>query len=72
MKTQNEIEKPRIKMFLAISNAAELAGLSIRHFRRIIEKEKIKIVAIGQKFFILGSDFEKWQKNRKPDYSRNS
>ena len=49
------------KMFLDIPNAAELAGFSVRHFRRIIEEERIRIVQIGRKFFILGTDFEKWQ-----------
>ena len=49
------------KMFLDIPNAAELAGFSVRHFRRIIEEERIRIVQIGRKFFILGADFERWQ-----------
>ena len=51
-------------MFLDIPNAAELAGFSVRHFRRIIEEERIRIVQIGRKFFILGSDFERWQANK--------
>ena len=49
------------KTFLDIPNAAELAGFSVRHFRRIIEEERIRIVQIGRKFFILGADFERWQ-----------
>ncbi len=49
------------RMFLDIPNAAELAGFSVRHFRRIIEEERIRIVQIGRKFFILGADFERWQ-----------
>ena len=49
------------KMFLDIPNVAELAGFSVRHFRRIIEDERIQIVQIGRKFFILNADFEKWQ-----------
>ena len=49
------------KTFLNIPNAAELAGFSVRHFRRIIEQERIRIVQIGRKFFILGVDFERWQ-----------
>jgi excisionase family DNA binding protein len=48
-------------MFLDIPNAAELAGFSVRHFRRIIEDERIRIVQIGRKFFILGADFDRWQ-----------
>ena len=53
------------KMFLDIPNAAGLAGFSVRHFRRIIEEEQIRIVQIGRKFFILGADFERWQATKK-------
>ena len=53
------------RMFLDIPNAAELAGFSVLHFRRIIEEERIRIVQIGRKFFILGADFEKWQANNR-------
>ena len=53
------------KTFLDIPNAAELAGFSVRHFRRIIEEERIRIVQIGRKFFILGADFERWQSSKK-------
>lgn len=49
------------KTFLDIPNAAQMAGFSVRHFRRIIEEERIRIVQIGRKFFILGADFERWQ-----------
>ena len=53
------------RTFLDIPNAAELAGFSVRHFRRIIEEERIRIVQIGRKFFILGADFERWQAAKK-------
>ena len=53
------------KTFLDIPNAAELAGFSVRHFRRIIEEERIRIVQIGRKFFILGADFERWQADKR-------
>ena len=53
------------RMFLDIPNAAGLAGFSVRHFRRIIEDEQIRIVQIGRKFFILGADFEKWQESKR-------
>jgi hypothetical protein len=56
-------------MFLDIPNAAGLAGFSVRHFRRIIEEEQIRIVQIGRKFFILGSDFERWQAQKKSKVS---
>ena len=53
------------KTFLDIPNAAEMAGFSVRHFRRIIEDERIRIVQIGRKFFILGADFERWQATKR-------
>ena len=53
------------RTFLDIPNAAELAGFSVRHFRRIIEDERMKIVPIGRKFFILGADFERWLSARR-------
>lgn len=56
------------KTFLDIPNAAELAGFSVRHFRRIIEEEQIRIVQIGRKFFILGADFARWQESKKRNY----
>jgi hypothetical protein len=55
----------RNKMFLDIPTAAELAGFSIRHFRRIIEEDRIPIVQIGRKFFILGRDFSSWESSKK-------
>jgi hypothetical protein len=55
----------RTKMFLDIPTAAELAGFSIRHFRRIIEEDRIPIVQIGRKFFILGRDFSDWETTKK-------
>jgi hypothetical protein len=57
--------EPRTKMFLDIPTAAELAGFSIRHFRRIIEEDRIPIVQIGRKFFILGRDFVNWESSKK-------
>ena len=57
--------EPRMKMFLDIPTAAELAGFSIRHFRRIIEEDRIPIVQIGRKFFILGRDFSSWESSKK-------
>src|SRR6516165_9568817 len=57
--------QPRTKMFLDIPTAAEMAGFSIRHFRRIIEEDGIPIVQIGRKFFILGRDFATWESNKK-------
>jgi hypothetical protein len=58
-------ERTGKRMFLDISNAAQQAGFSVRHFRRILEDERIRIVEIGRKFFILGADFERWQAAKK-------
>jgi hypothetical protein len=52
-------------MFLDIPTAAEMAGFSLRHFRRIIEEDNIPIVQIGRKFFILGKDFSNWQAGKR-------
>jgi len=53
--------QPRTKMFLDIPTAAEMAGFSLRHFRRIIEEDRIPVIQIGRKFFILGRDFSDWK-----------
>jgi hypothetical protein len=55
----------RVKMFLDIPTAADLAGFSLRHFRRIIEEDRIPIMQIGRKFFILGRDFMSWQAGKR-------
>jgi hypothetical protein len=66
MQTQTiSVTQPRTKMFLDIPTAAELAGFSIRHFRRIIEEDQIPIVQIGRKFFILGRDFSSWESSKR-------
>ena len=57
--------RPRTKMFLDIPKAAELAGFSVRHFRRIIEEDGIPILQIGRKFFILGRDFTNWETSKR-------
>ena len=54
-------ESPRNKTFLTIPEAAELAGFSARHFRRIIEHDRIPVIQIRQKFFILDRDFQNWK-----------
>jgi excisionase family DNA binding protein len=51
----------RRKTFLSISVAAEIAGCSERHFRRIIVGNGIRVVQIGRKFFILNQDFLQWK-----------
>ena len=66
MQTETVSDTPaRTKMFLDIPTAAELAGFSIRHFRRLIEEDHIPIVQIGRKFFILGRDFSNWELSKR-------
>ena len=67
MKTTDDFTTKRT--FLDIPNAAELAGFSTRHFRRIIEEERIRIIQIGRKFFILGADFERWLASKRSKVS---
>ena len=62
MSTQSvETVTGKPKMFLDVPTAAEMAGFSIRHFRRIIEEDRIPIMQIGRKFFILSRDFNSWE-----------
>ena len=49
------------KRFLNIPSAAKMAGYSSRHFRRIIDENRIPVLQIGRKFFILTRDLEAWQ-----------
>jgi hypothetical protein len=63
--TVSSTTQHRTKTFMDIPTAAELAGFSIRHFRRIIEEDRIPIIQIGRKFFILGRDFSNWETSKK-------
>src|SRR5207248_10803082 len=50
--------------FLDIPSAAFEASYSPRHFRRIIEEDRIPIMQIGRKFFIVARDLEEWKSTR--------
>ena len=50
--------------FLDIPSAAFQAGYSPRHFRRIIEEDRIPVMQIGRKFFIVTRDLEAWKSTR--------
>jgi hypothetical protein len=52
------------KHFLDIPSAALQAGYSPRHFRRIIEEDRIPVMQIGRKFFIVTRDLEAWKSTR--------
>ena len=64
MSTQT-VQRKTQRNFLDIPSAAFQAGYSPRHFRRIIEEDRIPIVQIGRKFFILGRDFSSWESGKK-------
>jgi len=49
------------KMFLDIPTAAYQAGYSSKHFRRVLSEDRIPVMQIGEKFFILAHDFEQWK-----------
>jgi len=51
----------REKIFMNLRNAAEVAGFSERHFRRIIEEERFRVIQVGGKLFILAAEFNRWQ-----------
>jgi hypothetical protein len=52
------------KNFLDIPSAAYAAGYSSRHFRRIIEEDRIPVMQIGRKCFIIARDLEAWKSTR--------
>jgi hypothetical protein len=58
LKVEDHVRWHWPKMFLDIPSAAELAGLSLRHFRRIMKRDCIPIIQIRRKFFILAGDLD--------------
>ena len=63
MSTQ-AVQRKRQRNFLDIPSAALQAGYSSRHFRRIIEEDRIPVMRIGRKFFIIVRDLEAWKSTR--------
>lgn len=53
-----------LKTFMSVAYAANLAGLSLSHFRRIISEDHIPHFTIGLKVFLLREDFDKWMNGR--------
>ena len=60
MNTQTVLRNTQ-KQLLDIPSAAFLAGYSPRHFRRIIEEDRIPLTLVGQKQFITMADLETWK-----------
>jgi excisionase family DNA binding protein len=63
MSTQTQGSKTQ-KQFLNIPDAARQFGYSSRHFRRIIEENRIPVLHMGRKFFVLSRDLEAWKSTR--------
>jgi hypothetical protein len=49
---------------LDIPSAAYLAGFNSRHFRRIIEEDRIPVKQVGGKNVIVARDLEEWKATR--------
>src|ERR1041385_3083277 len=55
------VQRKTQRNFLDIPTAAFEAGYSPRHFRRIIEEDRIPVLQIGRKFFIVTRYLEAWK-----------
>jgi hypothetical protein len=64
MSTQAVQQRKTQRNFLDIPSAAFQAGYSSRHFRRIIEEDRIPVMQIGRKYFIVTRDLEAWKLTR--------
>lgn len=63
MRSQSSTDNSR-KKFLDIHEAAESAGFTSRHFRKIIEEDSIPVLQIDGKMFIGVRDLETWKSTR--------
>lgn len=52
------------RYFLDIPKCAELAGISVRHMRRKIEEDGVRIVQIGRRYLVTVNDFKQWWEKR--------
>src|SRR5436190_15149691 len=62
--SSSTLQRKTQKHFLDIPSAAYQAGYSSRHFRRIIEEDRIPVMQIGRKYFIIARDLEAWKSTR--------
>ena len=58
------VQRKTQRHYLDIPSAAFQAGYSARHFRRIIEEDRIPVMQIGRKYFIVTRDLEAWKSTR--------
>jgi hypothetical protein len=64
MMSTTAVQRKTQRNFLDIPSAAFQAGYSSRHFRRIIEEDRIPVMQIGRKYFIVTRDLEAWKSTR--------
>ncbi len=62
-KLEDRFPEGRILPLLGMVRAAKASGFSVRHFRRIVKEQQIRIIQIGRKSFILTSDLIQWARN---------
>ena len=62
--SSNGDQRNRQRNFLDIPSAAYAAGYSSRHFRKIIAEDRIPVMQIGRKCFIVLRDLEDWKCTR--------
>jgi hypothetical protein len=50
--------------FVELRTAAEIAGVSTRHYRRIVASESIQVIRLGRKAVLLTEDVQKLEQRR--------
>ena len=62
--TATTVQRKAQKQLLDLPTAAFQAGYSLRHFRKIIEEDRIPVMQIGRKVYIVGRDLDEWKSTR--------
>jgi hypothetical protein len=60
----NTVQRKTHRNVLDLPSAAFQAGYSPRHFRKIIEEDRIPVMRIGGKYFIVSQELEAWKSTR--------
>lgn len=55
-----------MRLFYTVEHAALLMGISVRQFRRYIERGDIDVMRIGHRHFIIGKTLEKFIQTKLP------
>ena len=56
---------PNNKIFFDLPAAAEIVGLSIRQFRRLMSKDQVPLVKINRSHFITFTELQAWRRKAK-------